>query len=120
MFLGNSTKLPNCNCTTSWRVAAPAALLLSNTLAKLCRRPLARQVFEGRPPFAGLAPAEVMRLVREGKTLETPELLTHQGPKLRSVFERCMRSDPNRRPSMEDVVQILSVNRNDGPSMALW
>lgn len=67
-----------------------------------------QQVFAGEKPFAGLDNGEVVRLVREGKTLKAPPLLEYQGPTLKRIFDDCLKADPSSRPSMEDVVARMS------------
>lgn len=66
------------------------------------------QIFEGKKPFCGTPTTEVVRLVCEGKTLDTPTLLKDQGLELEKIFKRCLQADHTARPNMEEVVAKLS------------
>lgn len=71
----------------------------------------ARQVFEGRPPWAGVENSEVQRLVLEGKKLPAvPKMLQDRGGGLVKLYRACLSADSAMRPSMEDVVDELTPN----------
>ncbi|CAN0093898.1 unnamed protein product [Pylaiella littoralis] len=69
------------------------------------------EVFEGRPPWAGIAKSEVKRLVLEGRKLPAaPEMLRDRGQNLVKLYEACLSAESAKRPSMENVVDELTSN----------
>merc|ERR1711920_248318 len=63
------------------------------------------QAVMGKPPFAGLTPPQVVVQIVKGRKLELPPNVMEG---LRNIFNSCTATDPQDRPSFDDLVKRLS------------
>jgi GAF domain-containing protein len=62
------------------------------------------QAICGKDPFAGLVAAQVVVQIAKGKRLELPPLTP---PCIVELFQRCTASEPDERPSMDELAECL-------------
>ena len=61
-------------------------------------------------PFEGMTQIQVaMAVLNDGKTVVVPAWFQKSMPRLNALIERCLSSDPRRRPSFSEILRELEV-----------
>ncbi|KXN89022.1 Serine/threonine-protein kinase sepA [Leucoagaricus sp. SymC.cos] len=66
------------------------------------------EIFSGQPPYADKSDTSAIFAIHKGELPKLPESIT-QHPELKNVFDLCTRKSPLKRPSAEEVAELLRV-----------